>query len=103
MPETSKQDTLLKDIGIILSQVTILANKYKDLGNQNAEYETELNELKKEKTNLIQKLSMLETEIENIKMQTHTEIFNSLDEEEREGLKSKITNLISKIDLHISS
>jgi predicted nuclease with TOPRIM domain len=73
------------------------------LGNQNAEYETELNELKKEKTNLIQKLSMLETEIENIKMQTHTEIFNSLDEEEREDLKGKITNLISKIDLHISS
>jgi len=40
---------------------------------------------------------------ENIKKQNHTEIFNSLDEEERDDLKSKITNLISKIDLHISS
>jgi len=46
---------------------------------------------------------MLETEIENIKKQSNTEVFNSLDEEEREDLKNKISNLISKIDLHISS
>ena len=86
MPETSKQDILLKDIAIILSQVTTLSNKYKDLSHQKSELESEV-----------------ETEIENIKKQNHTEIFNSLDEEEREDLKSKITNLISKIDLHISS
>jgi len=103
LPETSKQDLLLKDIGIVLSQVTTLANKYKDLGHQASEFETEITELKKEKAGLIQKVSMLETEIENIKKQNHTEIFNSLDEEERDDLKSKITNLISKIDLHISS
>jgi predicted nuclease with TOPRIM domain len=103
LPEVSKQDLLLKDIAIVLSQVTILSNKYKDLSQQNSELESEVNELKKEKAGLIQKLSMLETEIENIKKQNHTEIFNSLDEEEREDLKSKITNLISKIDLHISS
>jgi predicted nucleic acid-binding Zn-ribbon protein len=103
LPDTSKQDLLLKDIAIILSQVTTLANKYKDLNHQTSEFEAEINELKKEKTGLIQKISMLETEIENIKKQNHTEIFNSLDEEEREDLKSKITNLISKIDLHISS
>ena len=103
MPETSKQDALLKDIGIVLSQVTVLTNKYKDLIRQNLEFETELNELKKDKANLVQKLSMLETEIENIKKQSNTEVFNSLDEEEREDLKNKISNLISKIDLHISS
>ncbi|OGU28620.1 MAG: hypothetical protein A2057_17190 [Ignavibacteria bacterium GWA2_35_9] len=103
MPETSKQDALLKDIGIVLSQATILTNKYKDLIRQNLEFETELNELKKDKANLVQKLSMLETEIENIKKQSNTEVFNSLDEEEREDLKNKISNLISKIDLHISS
>ena len=103
MPETSKQDLLLKDIAIILSQVTTLANKYRDLSQQASEFEAEVNELKKEKTGLVQKISMLETEIENIKKQNHAEIFNSLDEEEREDLKSKITNLISKIDLHISS
>jgi len=103
LPETSKQDALLKDIGIVLSQATILTNKYKDLIRQNLEFETELNELKKDKANLVQKLSMLETEIENIKKQSNTEVFNSLDEEEREDLKNKISNLISKIDLHISS
>ena len=103
MPETSKQDLLLKDIAIILSQVTTLSNKYKDLSQQNSDLESEVNELKKEKAGLTQKISMLETEIENIKKQNHIEIFNSLDEEEREDLKSKITNLISKIDLHISS
>jgi len=97
LPETSKQDALLKDIGIVLSQATILTNKYKDLIRQNLEFETELNELKKDKANLVQKLSMLETEIENIKKQSNTEVFNSLDEEEREDLKNKISNLISKI------
>ena len=103
MPDTSKQDILLKDIAIILSQVTTLANKYKDLSHQASEFEAEIDELKKEKTGLVEKVSMLETEIQNIKKQNHTEIFNSLDEEEREDLKTKITNLISKIDLHISS
>ena len=93
------QDALIKDIGNIHSQVTTLVNKHRD----NLKLEAEVNELKKEKADLIQKISGLEAEIGNNKRQPDFEIFNSLDEEERENLKNKIDNLISRINFHISS
>jgi predicted nuclease with TOPRIM domain len=103
LPETSKQDILLKDITNIHSQVTTLINKYRDLIQLNEKLEAEVDQLRKEKTDLVERISGLETEVGNIKNQPGLEIFNSLDEEERENLKNKIDNLISRIDFHISS
>jgi predicted nuclease with TOPRIM domain len=103
LPETSKQDVLLKDITNIHSQVTTLINKYRDLIQLNEKLETEVEQLRKEKADLVERISGLETEVGNIKNQPGLEIFNSLDEEERGNLKNKIDNLISRIDFHISS
>lgn len=104
MPETSKQDALITDITNIHSEVNTLVSNHRDLAQVNLKLEAEVNELRKEKADLVQKLAGLEAKIgNNNKRQPDFEIFNSLDEEERENLKNKIDNLISRIDFHISS
>lgn len=103
MSEASKQDILLKDITNVQSQVTTLVNKYRDLTQLNEKLETEVGKLRKEKADLVEKISGLESEAGNTNNQPGLESFNSLDEEERENLKNKIDNLISRIDFHISS
>ncbi|OGU77841.1 MAG: hypothetical protein A2V93_06785 [Ignavibacteria bacterium RBG_16_34_14] len=103
MQETSKQEVLLSDLSVIQSQVEILANKCKDITEVNIELETQLSELKKEKTDLTQKISRIETELHNMKEKSGTGLFNSLNEKEREELKKNIGDLISRIDFHLSS
>ncbi len=103
MSEISKQEILLSDLNLIQSQVEILANKCKDLTEVNLELESQLSEIKKEKTDLTQKISKLEAEVQNMKKKPGTDFFNSLNEKEREELKSNIGDLISRIDFHLSS
>jgi chromosome segregation ATPase len=103
MSETSKQEVLLSDLGIIQSQVEILANKCKDLTEVNIELETKLSSIKKENSDLEQKISKLESELQNIKKKPGNDFFNSLNEKEKEELKNNIGELISRIDFHLSS
>ena len=103
MSETSKQEVLLSDLGVIQSQVEILANKCRDLTEINLNLENELSGLKKEKINLDEKVSKLEFEIQNLKKKSKTDFLSSLNEKEREELKNNIGDLISRIDFHLSS
>ena len=103
MSETSKQEVLLSDLGIIQSQVEILANKCKDLTEVNIELETKLSDQKKENQELEEKILKLESELQNIKNNSGNNFFNSLDEKEREELKNNIGDLISRIDFHLSA
>jgi predicted nuclease with TOPRIM domain len=103
MSETSKQEVLLSDLGIIQSQVEILANKCRDLTEVNLEIDSQLSELKKEKTDLLKKISRLEAELHNMKEKSGAEISNSLDEKEKEELKKNIADLVTKIDFHLSA
>ena len=59
--------------------------------------------LKAENAALNQKVVKLEGEIDKLIGKTELNIFNSLTSKEKETLKSKIENLISKIDYHLSS
>lgn len=103
MSETSKQEVLLSDLSIIQSQVEILAAKCRDLTQVNLEIDSQLNELKKEKKELLQKISKLELEIKNIKENPVKGIFNSIEDTEKEELKKNIGDLISRIDFHLSA
>jgi predicted nuclease with TOPRIM domain len=103
MSETSKQEVLLSDLGIIQTQVEILANKCKDLTEVNLNLDSQLDELKKENTQLIQKISRLESEVKNLKGKPEHGTFNSLDEKEKQELKRNIGDLISRIDFHLSA
>ncbi len=103
MSETSKQEVLLSDLSIIQSQVEILANKCRDLTEVNLDMELKLEQLKKEKTELLQKLSSLESEIKNYKKNSDVELFGSLENKDKEELKKNIGDLISRIDFHLSA
>jgi predicted nuclease with TOPRIM domain len=103
MAETSKQEVLLSDLSIIQSQVEILANKCKDLTEANLGLDSQVEELKKEKSELIQKITRLETELQNIKEKSGAALLNSVDEKEKEELKRNISDLITRIDFHLSA
>jgi hypothetical protein len=101
--EFSKFDILIKDLNLVETQVSILNNKYKDELQKNQDLEKSLIALKSENTFLIEKLSKLESELQNLQSGNNLDLFNSLNMKEKEELKLKLRNLLSKIDYHISS
>jgi predicted nuclease with TOPRIM domain len=103
LAEISKNDILISDLSTIETQLSILINKNRDLNTKNIDLEETLNSLKKENSILLQKLSSLENDIKNIDENTETNLFNSLNLKERENLKVKLQNLITRIDYHLSS
>ncbi len=103
MAEISKNDMLISDLSAIETQLSILVNKNKDLSIKNIELEENLNSLRKENSVLLQKLESLEDEIKNIDDSGEGNLFNSLNLKERENLKVKLQNLITRIDYHLSS
>jgi predicted nuclease with TOPRIM domain len=103
LAEISKNDILISDLSTIETQLSILINKNRDLNTKNIDLEETLNSLKKENSILLKKLSSLENDIKNIDENTETNLFNSLNLKERENLKVKLQNLITRIDYHLSS
>lgn len=103
MSETSKQEVLLNDLSVILSQVEILANNCRDLTEVNRKLNSQASEFKKEKTELLQKVSKLESELQKVKGKSGAGFFKYLSEKEKEELKNNIGELISRIDFHLSS
>ena len=103
MAELSKNDILISDLSAVETQLSILINKNKDLSQKNVDLEESLESLKKENEILLQKLAALESEIKDIGENTETNLFNSLNLKERENLKVKLQNLITRIDYHLSS
>jgi hypothetical protein len=101
--EYSKFDIFIKDLNLVETQVSILFNKYKDELQKNQELEKTLSSIKAENTFLIEKLSKLESELQNLQSGNNLDLFNSLNMKEKEELKLKLRNLLSKIDYHISS
>jgi predicted nucleic acid-binding Zn-ribbon protein len=99
--DLAKYETLISDLGKLESQVEILKNKYSDTAIRNRELEVSLNEMQQDKNILHQKISEMETELEDIKLKSEEKTkFNF---EEREEIKNKIRDLISRIDKHLSS
>ena len=100
MSELSKYEVLLNDLSSIQVQSAIITNKCKDLTQRNKELEELLAEARKEKTNILQKVSELENEI---KSSQNNNILNPYNEKEKESLKIKLQNLITRIDYHLSA
>ena len=103
MADYSKYDFLIKDLNIVETQVTVLNNKYKDELQKNQDLEKVVKEVKTENAFLVEKLSKLESELQNLQSGSNQDLFNSLNMKEKEELKLKLRNLLSKIDFHISS
>jgi Icc-related predicted phosphoesterase len=103
LAEYSKYDVLVKDLNLIETQVGILSSKYKDAVETNQDLENAIKDMQKENAFLVQKISKLEGEIENFQFGVNQDIFNTLNTKEKEEIKLKLKNLISKIDYHLSS
>ena len=103
MAELSKQEILINDLNSVQTQLSILINKYNDAFQRNADLELLLEEAKKENAVLSQKILKLQGELENFQRESESNVFNSLNLKEREDLKVKLQNLISRIDYHLSS
>jgi chromosome segregation ATPase len=100
LSELSKYEVLLNDLSSIQVQSAIITNKCKDLTQRNKELEELLAEAKKEKTNIMQKVSELENEIKSLQNNNNLNPYN---EKEKESLKIKLQNLITRIDYHLSA
>jgi predicted nucleic acid-binding Zn-ribbon protein len=98
--DLAKYETLIADLGGLESQVEILKSKYGDTLERNKELEVSLNEIEQDTSLLHQKISELESELEEIKHKVEEK--SKLDLEEREELKIKIKDLISRVDKHLS-
>ena len=101
MVDLAKYESLISDLSSLEAQVAILKSKYNDTLERNSELEVSLNESGQEKNVLHQRISELESEVQQLKESTGDVI--SLNMEEREELKKKIKNLISRIDYHLSA
>lgn len=103
MGELSKYESIINDLNLIETQAEVLINKARDIGLRNIQVERTTEQLKAENTALNQKVFKLEGEIDRLIGKTELNIFNTLTSKEKETLKSKIENLINKIDYHLSS
>ncbi len=101
MVDLAKYETLISDLGKLESQVEILKNKYSDTLGRNKDLELSLNEVQQDKNLLYQKISEMESELEDIKLKSEEK--SNLNLEEREEIKTKIRDLISRIDKHLST
>ncbi len=103
MSELTKQELLLNDLSTIESQISMLVHNNIDLKKRNGELENLLKLLKDENSVLVGKLEELENKLQEVSENTETSLFNTLNTKERENLKIRLQNLISKIDHHLSA
>ena len=101
MVDLAKYETLISDLSKLESQVEILKSKYNDTLERNKELEVSISEIQQDKNLLHEKISELESELEDLKNKTEED--SKINSVEREEIKSKIKNLILRIDNHLSS
>ncbi len=99
----TKYETLINDLNTLESHITILKNQYSDTLERNRELEAALEKAKQDNTALYQRIAELESEVNELKSKAEGIGFGSMNLEERESLKTRLQELISRIDYHLSS
>lgn len=100
MVDLAKYETLISELGALESRVEILNNKYSDTLERNKELEVALDSVQQDKNLLHQEIVKLEDELQKLKQKSEEKI--NLNAEERENFKTKINDLINRIDYHLS-
>lgn len=103
MVDLTKYEIMLSDLTFIESQVSSLKDKSEEMKNRNIELEDIVFLLKKEKSLLNQRIAQLESQLEQKPAVEENPDKVNLNVEEKEILKNKIKQLITKIDYHLSS
>ena len=98
-----KQENLINDLNTVESQITILKNQYADAVKRIKELDIALEKSKHDNTALYQKIAAMEEEINYLKTKSEQGIgLNALDSEERDSLKVRLKELITRINYHLS-
>lgn len=103
MVDLAKYDLLIQDLTAIEAEIATLGNKLKDTEERKTELEIQNAKLRQDNSFLQKKIVELEQEISLSKEDEEGNIFNTLNTKEKENLKLKLQDIISKIDFHLSS
>ena len=103
MVDLAKYDALIQDLSAIEAEIATLGNKLRDTVERKTELEIQVSKLRQDNAFLQKKNNELEQENLLTKQDEEGYIFNTLNSKERENLKLKLQDIISKIDYHLSS
>lgn len=99
----SKHESLITDLNTVESQISILKSQYNDSVKRIKELDIALEKSKQDNTSLYQKIAAMDEEINYLKSKAEQGIsLGTLDAEERDSLKIRLQDLISKINYHLS-
>jgi len=101
--DLTKYDSLIQDLTAIEAEIATLGNKLKDTEVRKTELEIQVAKLRQDNSFLQKKIIELEQEILLSKQDEEGNVFNTLNSKEKENLKLKLQDIISKIDYHLSS
>lgn len=103
MVDLAKYDSIIQDLSAIEAEIATLGNKLKDTEERKTELEIQVAKLRQDNSFLQKKIIELEQEVLLSKQDEEGNIFNTLNTKEKENLKLKLQDIISKIDFHLSS
>ncbi|MDP2364989.1 MAG: hypothetical protein Q8M94_14620 [Ignavibacteria bacterium] len=103
MVDLAKYDSLIQDLSAIEAEIATLGNKLRDTEERKTELEIQVAKLRQDNSFIQKKIIELEQEILLTKQDDEGNIFNTLNSKEKENLKLKLQDIISKIDFHLSS
>lgn len=103
MAETSKYDFFTDELNALEKQIYVFLQKNEELQLENKELLNRLRSFDKENEVLKLKLEEIETKLNHFEENESRKYGDSLQPEEKEELKNKISDLISKIDYHLRS
>lgn len=103
MVDLAKYDSIIHDLSAIEAEIATIGNKHKDTEQRKTELEIQVAKLRQDNSSLQKKMIEFEQEILLSKQDEEGNIFNTLNSKEKENLKLKLQDIISKIDFHLSS
>jgi len=101
--DLAKYDSIIHDLSAIEAEIATVGNKLRDTEERKTELEIQVAKLRQDNSFLQKKIIELEQEILLSKQDEEGNIFNTLNTKEKENLKLKLQDIISKIDFHLSS
>ncbi len=102
MAESSKYDLFFDELTTLEKQIYAFAQKCDDLIDENSELRSRIDTINEENKILKQKIRDLEQRFSE-KSNSQDLFGNALNSEEKENIKSKLNEMISKIDNHLRS
>ncbi len=103
MAELTKQELLMNELSTIETQISVLVRQNTELQKKNGELEGLISAFKNENSDLLSKLEELENKLKELSQNNEVSLFNTLNTKERENLKIRLQNLISKIDHYLAA